>query len=251
MTGLPITGMLDGKVAVITGAGSGMAKASVTRVRARGRQGRRRRHQRRGEGRRGRGRRGRDARALRRHQGGRRRSRRCAPRSTSSVGSTRCATSPASATPRWSADVTMEHYDRVMDIDLRGVVLGTKHAIRTMLECGNGGSIVNWSSIGGLNASPATGMYSAAKAGVISITKSAAIEYAPQEHPRQLRVPRLHQDRGHGRGSRQLSRRGREHPDAAARAARRGRRGRRRSCARTAHRSSPARSSRSTAAALS
>jgi len=76
------------------------------------------------------------------------------------------------------ADVTMEHYDRVMDIDLRGVLLGTKHAIRTMLECGNGGAIVNWSSIGGLNASPATGVYSAAKAGVISITKSAAIEYA-------------------------------------------------------------------------
>ena len=30
-------------------------------------------------------------------------------------------------------DVTMEHYDRVMDIDLRGVLLGTKHGIRTML----------------------------------------------------------------------------------------------------------------------
>jgi NAD(P)-dependent dehydrogenase (short-subunit alcohol dehydrogenase family) len=75
-------------------------------------------------------------------------------------------------------DVTMEHYDKVMNIDLRGVVLGTKHAIRTMLECGNGGAIVNWSSIGGLNASPATGIYSAAKAGVISVTKTAAIEYA-------------------------------------------------------------------------
>jgi NAD(P)-dependent dehydrogenase (short-subunit alcohol dehydrogenase family) len=76
------------------------------------------------------------------------------------------------------ADVTMEHYDRVMDIDLRGVLLGTKHGIRTMLECGNGGSIVNWSSIGGLNASMFTGIYSAAKAGVISITRTAAVEYA-------------------------------------------------------------------------
>ncbi|HEX5096159.1 MAG TPA: SDR family oxidoreductase [Acidimicrobiia bacterium] len=76
------------------------------------------------------------------------------------------------------ADITMEHYDRVMDIDLRGVVLGTKHGIRTMLECGNGGAIVNWSSIGGLNASPFTGVYSAAKAGVISISKTAAVEYA-------------------------------------------------------------------------
>jgi NAD(P)-dependent dehydrogenase (short-subunit alcohol dehydrogenase family) len=75
-------------------------------------------------------------------------------------------------------DITMEQYDRVMDIDLRGVLLGTKHGIRTMLEAGNGGAIVNWSSIGGLNASPYTGVYSAAKAGVISLTKTAAVEYA-------------------------------------------------------------------------
>jgi NAD(P)-dependent dehydrogenase (short-subunit alcohol dehydrogenase family) len=76
------------------------------------------------------------------------------------------------------ADVTMEHYDRVMDIDLRGVLLGTKHAVRAMLDSGAGGAIVNWSSIGGLNASPFTGVYSAAKAGVISVTRTAAVEYA-------------------------------------------------------------------------
>ncbi|HEY7438646.1 MAG TPA: glucose 1-dehydrogenase [Acidimicrobiia bacterium] len=76
------------------------------------------------------------------------------------------------------ADITMEHYDRVMDIDLRGVLLGTKHAVRTMLDQGAGGAIVNWSSIGGLNASPFTGVYSAAKAGVISVTRTAAVEYA-------------------------------------------------------------------------
>lgn len=75
-------------------------------------------------------------------------------------------------------EVTMEHYDRVMDIDLRGVVLGVKHGVRAMLELGTPGSIVNWSSIGGLNASIGTGVYSAAKAGVISITKTAALEYA-------------------------------------------------------------------------
>ncbi|HZQ88030.1 MAG TPA: SDR family NAD(P)-dependent oxidoreductase, partial [Acidimicrobiales bacterium] len=50
------------------------------------------------------------------------------------------------------ADVTMEEYDRIMNVDLRGVLLGTKHAIRTMLPSG-GGVIVNWSSTGGLNAS--------------------------------------------------------------------------------------------------
>jgi NAD(P)-dependent dehydrogenase (short-subunit alcohol dehydrogenase family) len=47
------------------------------------------------------------------------------------------------------SDVTMEHYDRTMDVDLRGVVLGMKHGIRAMLAASNGGAIVNWSSIGG------------------------------------------------------------------------------------------------------
>src|SRR5215468_10799145 len=74
-------------------------------------------------------------------------------------------------------DVTMEHYDRTMDIDLRGVLLGMKHGIRCMLAARNGGSIVNWSSIGGLGSSMGTTMYGAAKAAVISITKTGAIEY--------------------------------------------------------------------------
>jgi NAD(P)-dependent dehydrogenase (short-subunit alcohol dehydrogenase family) len=78
------------------------------------------------------------------------------------------------------ADVTMEQYDRLMDVDLRGVLLGTKHAIKSMLAAGKGGAIVNWSSLGGVNGSPFTGVYSAAKAGVISITKTAAVEYGAQ-----------------------------------------------------------------------
>lgn len=78
------------------------------------------------------------------------------------------------------AEVTMEEYDRIMDVDLRGVLLGTKHGIRTMLRTG-GGAIVNWSSIGGLNGSEMpTSVYSAAKAGVILFTKHAAVEYGPQ-----------------------------------------------------------------------
>ena len=55
-----------------------------------------------------------------------------------------------------------------------------KHGIRAMLEAGNGGVIVNWASIGGLNGSPFTGIYSAAKAGVIALTKAAAVEYGMQ-----------------------------------------------------------------------
>jgi NAD(P)-dependent dehydrogenase (short-subunit alcohol dehydrogenase family) len=75
------------------------------------------------------------------------------------------------------ADVTMDSYDKIMDVDLRGVLLGMKHGIRAMLETG-GGSIVNWSSVGGLNGSThGTSVYSAAKAGVIAVTKAAAVEY--------------------------------------------------------------------------
>jgi NAD(P)-dependent dehydrogenase (short-subunit alcohol dehydrogenase family) len=77
------------------------------------------------------------------------------------------------------ADLTMEFYDRLMDVDLRGVMLGMKHGIRTMLPTG-GGSIVNWSSVGGLNGSAFTSVYQAAKHGIIGASKSAAIEYGTQ-----------------------------------------------------------------------
>jgi NAD(P)-dependent dehydrogenase (short-subunit alcohol dehydrogenase family) len=77
------------------------------------------------------------------------------------------------------AEVTLEEYERIMAVDLRGVMLGTKHAIKAMLE-GGGGTILNWSSIGGMNASArSTSVYSAAKAGVIAFTKAAAVEYGP------------------------------------------------------------------------
>jgi len=78
------------------------------------------------------------------------------------------------------ADITQGEYDRIMDIDLKGVFWGTKHGIRALLQNG-GGAIVNWSSTGGLNASTMpTSVYSAAKAGVIALTKAAAVEYGVQ-----------------------------------------------------------------------
>jgi len=73
-------------------------------------------------------------------------------------------------------DVTMGLYDKIMDVNLRGVLLGMKHGIRAMLQSG-GGSIVNWSSIGGLNGALGTSVYSASKAGVIAATKVGAVEY--------------------------------------------------------------------------
>ena len=78
------------------------------------------------------------------------------------------------------ADLELEEYDRTLAVDLKGVMLGTKHGIKTMLPTG-GGAIVNWSSIGGMNGSRMpTSAYSMAKAGVIALTKAAAIEYGEQ-----------------------------------------------------------------------
>lgn len=75
------------------------------------------------------------------------------------------------------ADATVEDYDRIMGVNLLGVILGTKHAVRTMLPTG-GGVILNWSSTGGMNGSrQPVGIYSASKAGVTSYTKQVAIEY--------------------------------------------------------------------------
>ena len=78
------------------------------------------------------------------------------------------------------ADLELDDYDRTLAVDLKGVMLGTKHGIKTMLPTG-GGAIVNWSSIGGMNGSRMpTSAYSMAKAGVIALTKAAAIEYGEQ-----------------------------------------------------------------------
>jgi len=74
-------------------------------------------------------------------------------------------------------DVTQKDYDRVMDIMMRGVFFGTTHGIRAMLKAGNGGAIVNWASLAALNATAFTSIYSAAKAGVVALTKAAAVEH--------------------------------------------------------------------------
>jgi NAD(P)-dependent dehydrogenase (short-subunit alcohol dehydrogenase family) len=72
-------------------------------------------------------------------------------------------------------------YDSILDVNLRGVLHGLKHGIRAMVAGGHGGAIVNWSSVGGLNASGfPTAVYSASKAGVIAVTKAAAVEYGGQ-----------------------------------------------------------------------
>jgi NAD(P)-dependent dehydrogenase (short-subunit alcohol dehydrogenase family) len=64
---------------------------------------------------------------------------------------------------------------RMIDVNLMGMFFGTKHAVRAMKETG-GGAIVNWSSLAGLIPSPNSGAYAISKAGVLMMTQSFAVE---------------------------------------------------------------------------
>ncbi len=75
------------------------------------------------------------------------------------------------------ADVQEEDWDRVHAINLKGVWLGMKHELRQMLRQG-GGTIVNTASAAALVGWPEGSVYAAAKSGVVSLTKTAALEYA-------------------------------------------------------------------------
>ena len=75
-------------------------------------------------------------------------------------------------------ETTGEDWDRIMDINAKGVFLGTRAAIPAMREAG-GGSIVNISSTAGLVSSPSgSASYTATKGAVRLLTKSTAIQYA-------------------------------------------------------------------------
>ena len=77
-------------------------------------------------------------------------------------------------------DVTVDEWDRVMDINAKGVFLGTKAAIPEMRKAG-GGSIVNISSISGMVGQDyVSGAYNASKGAVRIFTKSTAIQYAKE-----------------------------------------------------------------------
>jgi NAD(P)-dependent dehydrogenase (short-subunit alcohol dehydrogenase family) len=78
-----------------------------------------------------------------------------------------------------TADCTLENFDRVIAINLRGVFLGMKYGIAAMLKAG-GGSIINNASVAGLVGFAGIPAYSASKGGVIQLTKTAALEYAKE-----------------------------------------------------------------------
>ncbi|MFJ4152924.1 SDR family NAD(P)-dependent oxidoreductase [Streptomyces galbus] len=86
----------------------------------------------------------------------------------------------------WTSTGTPMHlmddavYDRIMDVNARGVWHAMRAEITAMLHSGGGGSIVNTSSVAGVRATGAGAPYIAAKHAVIGLTKAAADEYAEQ-----------------------------------------------------------------------
>jgi NAD(P)-dependent dehydrogenase (short-subunit alcohol dehydrogenase family) len=74
------------------------------------------------------------------------------------------------------ADLEDDVWNRTLDVNLKGVALGCKHAIPHMLA--RGGSIINTASMLGLVASPQQAAYCAAKGGVVMLTKQMAVDYA-------------------------------------------------------------------------
>ena len=91
-------------------------------------------------------------------------------------------------------ETTSAEWDQVMDVNAKGVFLGTKYAIPEMRKAG-GGSIVNISSVAGLVGSRETAAYTASKGAVRLLTKSTAIQYASEGiransiHPGTIETP--------------------------------------------------------------
>ncbi|MDW3652293.1 MAG: SDR family oxidoreductase [Bacteroidia bacterium] len=70
-----------------------------------------------------------------------------------------------------------EMYEKIMQVNVNGVWYCMKEALKIMLEQGEGGSIVNISSVAGIGAAPRMSAYSASKHAVIGMTRTAAHEY--------------------------------------------------------------------------
>jgi NAD(P)-dependent dehydrogenase (short-subunit alcohol dehydrogenase family) len=86
-----------------------------------------------------------------------------------------------------TADLSEAEFDSAIALNLKSTWLCMKYEIKRMLEQTDGGSIVNVSSVNGLGGVPGAGTYAVAKAGVIALAKSAAMEYAA----RRIRVNAL------------------------------------------------------------
>lgn len=81
--------------------------------------------------------------------------------------------------PLPEVDTTEEEYDRIMNVNVKGVFMATKYAVPLMKKNG-GGSIINISSAYGMVGSPGFGAYHASKGAVRLLTKGTAVAHARQ-----------------------------------------------------------------------
>ncbi|HEU4842177.1 MAG TPA: glucose 1-dehydrogenase [Ilumatobacteraceae bacterium] len=81
--------------------------------------------------------------------------------------------------PGTAVDLAVEDWDLVMAVNVRSVFLGAKFAVPALVARG-GGTIVSTASVSGLNGDPASVVYSASKAAVINLTRSLAVDHASQ-----------------------------------------------------------------------
>lgn len=80
-----------------------------------------------------------------------------------------------------AGETDLDEWQKVIDINLNGVLYGMRYQIPAMLETGaQGSAIVNMASIHGTVAAIGNGAYTTAKHGVVGLTKNAAAEYGPQ-----------------------------------------------------------------------
>ncbi|KHE72656.1 SDR family NAD(P)-dependent oxidoreductase [Halobacillus sp. BBL2006] len=73
-------------------------------------------------------------------------------------------------------ELTEEEWETVVDINLKGVFFGIKHAVPRMMDQGKG-VIINTSSVLGFKGKKRSGPYNASKGGLVTLTKNAALEY--------------------------------------------------------------------------
>jgi len=96
-------------------------------------------------------------------------------------------------------DLTVEEFDQVMNVNVRGVFLGLKYVLPIMKKQREG-SVINTSSVSGLNGTPKMAAYMASKHAVVGLTKAAALEVAKAN----VRVNSIHPSPVHTQMARDL-----------------------------------------------
>jgi len=74
-------------------------------------------------------------------------------------------------------ETTLEEYDKIMNVNLKGIFLCSKYAVPEMIK-GGGGVIINTSSIGGIVGFKRNAVYNASKGGVLLLTRAMALDHA-------------------------------------------------------------------------